>query len=114
MLNRKNRLTTDKDFRRIFRKGKRFYGNGVNLVIRSNQQEISRFGFVVGTKVDKRATVRNRIQRQMREIIRLRIDEIKPGFDGAFIADKKIIETDFDNLTAIIVRLLKKSKLISG
>ena len=114
MLNRKNRLTNDKDFRRIFQKGKRFYGNGVNFVVSSNEQEISRFGFVVGTKVDKRATVRNRIQRQMREIVRLRIEDIRPGFDGAFIADKKILNVDFENLTAIIFGLLKKSKLISG
>jgi ribonuclease P protein component len=114
MLNRKNRLTTDKDFRRIFQKGKRFYGNGINLVVFPNEQEISRFGFVVGTKVDKRAVVRNRIQRQMREIIRLRIEDIRPGFDGAFIADKKVLGVDFDSLTAVIAGLLKKSKLISG
>lgn len=114
MLNRKNRLTTDKDFRRIFRKGKRFYGDGVNLVVCPNRLEISRFGFVVGTKVDKRATVRNRIQRQMREIVRLRMGGMTSGFDGAFIADKKISGADFGSLTAVIVSLLKKSKLISA
>ena len=111
MLERKYRLTADKDFTRIFRKGRRFFGAGVNLVMVPNKLAVSRFGFVVGTKVSKRATVRNLIKRRLREIVRLRIGGVRPGFDVALITDRKVLGLDYEGMTAVVVGLLGKARL---
>ncbi|MBN1584856.1 ribonuclease P protein component [Candidatus Uhrbacteria bacterium] len=112
MLNRKNRLTAERDFRRIFRRGRRFFVPGLRIVVVQNGLGDSRFGFTVGTKVDKRAVVRNRLQRQMREMVRARVGEIRQGFDCVFVADKKVLGLNFDELSVLVYGLLKKANLL--
>lgn len=112
MLAKKQRITSDRDFHRVFKGGKRFFGDGINMIRLENGQAHSRFGFVVGAKVDKRAVARNQLKRRMREAIRLRLNQIKPGFDVVLVADKRAKDLDFEGVTALIVRLLDKSRLL--
>jgi ribonuclease P protein component len=112
MLAKKYRITSDRDFNRVFKGGKRFFSEGINLIRMENGQDYSRFGFVVGSKVDKRAVIRNQVKRWMREAVRIRFDQVKPGFDVVMVADKRAKELDYEGITGLIVRLLDKSRLL--
>ena len=56
--------------------GTRITGGGIVLIALNNETDVSRFAFIVSTKIDKRATVRNRIRRLMSESVRLFLPEI--------------------------------------
>lgn len=49
----------------------------------------TRFAFVVSKNVDKRAVIRNRIRRVVREAVRLALPKITPGWDGVFLMRKE-------------------------
>ena len=112
MLNKANRLSKDRDFNEVFK-----YSRPVsvgNLQIRSAQSKLntehSRFGFVISNKIDKRATRRNALKRQLRAITQSLLSEVKSGYDVIvqvrrnynFPYDQKIIA---DELTAGIKKL---------
>jgi len=69
-LPRSARLSGKADFDRVFaaarRKGSRFF----RLVLADNVHGWARLGMAVSRRVDKRAVVRNRLRRQVRESLR--------------------------------------------
>lgn len=62
-----------------------------HLVIKVAKNNIkeSRFGFVVSKKIDKKATARNKIKRELRNIVQENLGRIKPGFDFLIIVKKQ-------------------------
>ncbi|MFH1841249.1 MAG: ribonuclease P protein component [Candidatus Nealsonbacteria bacterium] len=112
MLPKENRLKKKKDFEKIFKKGKGFKESFLFLKILKNNLKISRFGFVVSGKVSKKATVRNKTKRKLRETIRINLCRIKPGFDGIFLVNKGLEVKKSPEIKEIIDNLLKKAKLI--
>jgi len=64
---------------------------GAFLKVSENGLRVSRFGFVVSKKVDKRAVVRNKIKRILRSFVQENLKNIRPGFDFLFVS-KKVIE----------------------
>lgn len=81
MLPNKNRLKKDADFQKTWKRGLSFYTKILGFKILQNNLAVSRFGIVVGTKISKLAVVRNRLKRQIREILHKKIKEIVPGYD---------------------------------
>jgi ribonuclease P protein component len=114
MLQKQNRLTKEKDFERIFKLGKSFFAKIIGFKFLKNNLFCSRFGFVVSNKIAKKATKRNRLKRQLREIIRLKIkkDGIKSGFDVILIARPGILEKDYKQLEKEIDYGLSKINLV--
>lgn len=107
MLPKENRLKKKGDFDKIHQEGK-FYGTKfVAIKLVKNSLSVSRFGFLVGLKISKRATVRNRIKRRLREIIRLNIDKIKAGYDVIFMVKPEIIGKDYQEVEANVLTVLK-------
>lgn len=80
----------------------------VTLKISENGLEVSRFGFVVSKKVDRRAVIRNKVKRILRSYVQENLKNIKQGFDFLLIS-KKVPEENF-NLK--IEELLKKEKYL--
>lgn len=113
MLLSPNRLKEEKDFASVLKYGRSFFGSSLKIKIRPNNLAVSRFGFIIGLKLSKKATVRNRLRRQLSEIIRLEIKEkkIKPGFDGVFFVRPEILKMDFQELKKEMVNLLIKASL---
>ena len=62
-LPQKNRLKKKRDFDAVFKKGKAVNGIFLFVKFRKSESGISRFGFVVSSKVAKKAVTRNRIRR---------------------------------------------------
>lgn len=113
MLKKDNRLLRQKDFDRLFSgKGAFFSQDFLAVKVAPNGLPVTRIGFIVSNKISKRATARNRMKRLLREAVRLRWKEVRPGADAAImvradISDKKLADVD-----KVVDSLLKKSGLI--
>ena len=112
MLPPKNRLKKKKDFEKVLKEGKGFTEDFLFLKIIKNNFEISRVGFIVGKKISKKASQRNKIKRRLREIIRLCLGKIQPGFDLVFLAKPGIEKRDFWELEEMMHKILKKGKIL--
>lgn len=111
MLPKRNRLVLKPDFEKIKNKGEKFQSNLFGLLVLPTDNDSSRFGFVISTKLSKRAVKRNRIKRVLREQVRLLLPRIKPGFDVVFLGKKAILESKQEEIGSEIKRLFKKSGL---
>jgi len=112
MLSRKYKLKKDNDFKKVFKNGRYKQKDFIKIKFLKNNLEISRFSFIVGLKISKKAVQRNEIKRRLEEIIRLNSKRIIIGFDIIVFVDKEIIEKKYIEIKENLVYLLKKSKLI--
>lgn len=111
MLTRPHRLAAKRDFAKLFAKGRPFHARGLTLKAALNGKAVTRVGFVVSTKVSKRSVVRNSIRRRLREIVRLRMADVRPGFDVAFIVKAELVPLEHADLVKTVEFLLDKSGL---
>ncbi len=115
MLHKTNRLRTMRDFKHIFRKGKSF-GNRflIAKVVKTGEEDPIRFAFVISNKTEKRAVHRNRAKRQLREIVRAELPNLKSGLDIVLTIKASFLPLSFEEKTKAAKDVLKKSKLITG
>lgn len=111
MLAEKNRLKKKKDFEAVFKKSKTFKEGFLILKTTENNDKESRLGFVVSQKISKKAVIRNKIKRRLREIIRLKIknSQISGGKDIILISLPGIEKIGLFETEKLIEKLLKKS-----
>lgn len=113
MLPRWHRLTSEKDIKRVFRKGAVFFSPYLVLKkVASGKPGASRFAVVVSQKLAKKATQRNRIRRVIYEIIRLKLAKIKNGSDCIIIPKKTEKVANFSEKTKDLETLLQRAKII--
>lgn len=112
MLAKENRLRRDKEFKQVFASGKSVFDSACGIKFSKNELGVSRFAVVVGTKVSKSAVKRNRVRRQYREIIRLKLDEIKEGYDVILLVGKESLEMEYEQKEKKLVKVLKKAELV--
>ena len=110
MLPFKCRLKKKKDFENVFKSGKGFKEDSLYFKIKKNNLKNSRFCFVVGKNISKKAVERNKIKRQLREIIKKNLDEIKINADCVLIVMPGA-ESDYNKLEKIVNKLFKKAGL---
>ncbi|HRY52230.1 MAG TPA: ribonuclease P protein component [Candidatus Portnoybacteria bacterium] len=111
MLSKDNRLNKQKDFDGIFKQGQAKQDDFLVVKAKPNQQNISRFGLIVSSRVSKKAVVRNLIRRRLSEIIRLNLDKIKTGADIVLVAKPGSSKAEYKDLEKRILNLLKKLNL---
>lgn len=111
MLEKKNRIRLNKEFDHVFKTGQSFYAGGIGIKSTNNTQNITRFGFLVGLKVDKKAVIRNRIKRRLREIAQQELPKIKDFYDIVVIALPAIREMEFELIEKNFKSALKKLNL---
>ena len=112
MLAQKNRLRRKKDFERVLRKGKGLKEDFLILKMVKNNSSQNRFGFIVGTKISKKAVLRNKLKRRLRELVRGKIEKIKKGFDIILIAQSGLENRDFWELEEIFTKIFRRAKLL--
>ena len=80
------------------------------LQMRPNEKNETRVGFTVSKKIAKSAVVRNRLRRQMREIVRLSTDlQTKyPSHDLILIAREEALQRPYQQLTDDFAYLLTR------
>jgi len=109
MLPARNRLKKKKDFERVFKEGQGFKQGFLYLKIKKNNLKSSRFGFIVSKKISPKATIRNKIKRRLRELVKTKLPEIKKGIDGIIITIPGLEATDFHELEKIVNKLFEKA-----
>lgn len=88
MLKKDNRLAKKSDIQAVFSKGRIFFNPLFNIKFLPTKQG-KRFAIVVSTKVFKKAVLRNRLRRIIREWLRNNLMVIKSG-DYVIIAKPKV------------------------
>jgi ribonuclease P protein component len=116
MLQPANRLKLDRDFKKVLKFGRSFYSQNLKAKILKNSLTNSRFGFVIGTKISKSAVVRNRLKRQVREVIRLlfKDDKIQPGFDVVMMIAIGIKDKKHEEIAREVKMLVEKTGLLNS
>lgn len=110
MLAARYRLKDKKVFDKVKAEG-RFYqkvGFGAAVLKRDNEEQ-SRFGFVVSTKVSNQATQRNRIKRALSEAVRYNFDKVGKGYDVVFLAKSAASKMSTDDIMREVVVFLKEA-----
>jgi ribonuclease P protein component len=102
----------DQRFREIRQRGRAYTSDLLVLCALPNELSYSRFGFAVNSRIGN-AVVRNRIKRRLREIMRLRMARIRPGWDIICIARRPIRSADYLELEAACARLLRRAHLLA-
>lgn len=111
MAAQKYRLKTKNDFDRIFKKGKNLKEGLLVLKVAESNLSNFRFGFIISQKVSKKATVRNKLRRRLRNIAEKKLQE--KGVSGTnkdflFIVLPGLEKKDFIQLKELIDKLFKK------
>lgn len=118
MLPKTYRLSLRSEWRKIKRKGQVFSAPLFNLIVDKKgntevREKASQFGFIVSTKISKKATVRNYLKRLLREVVRSFFPRIKPGFGVVILGKKSLIGKDFGEIKKETEKLFKKAKILS-
>ncbi|TDU66639.1 ribonuclease P protein component [Prosthecobacter fusiformis] len=105
-------LKESRDFARIKEKGRSQAGRFFVLaLLRDDSVADFQFGLVTSKRLGK-AVVRNRVRRQLREIIRAHRAEIAPGWQFVTIARWRAADADFADLEQDWLRLAKRQGLL--
>jgi len=112
MLFKKHRLNRDKDFKNLFKVGKRQENIDFRLIFTKNYLDCNRFAFVVDNSVSNKAVKRNLLKRRLRAIIRKSFNDLIQGFDIAILAKPNSINRTFQELEKSLGSLLVTSGLI--
>lgn len=99
---RRQRLTEGAQFERVFANPVRSSDRHFTILGCPNDSGITRLGLVVGKRVDKRAVMRNRIKRTIRESFR---QQRLASYDLIVIAKKPAAETGSADLRHALRRL---------
>lgn len=101
-------LTENYEFQRVYKKGESYPGRYAVVYYRPNNRGNLRLGITVTKKIGK-ACVRNRARRLIYENMRLRLPDMKQGYDIVVVARASIVGSDFFSLGKELTRLLQKA-----
>ena len=106
----KKTLRKKKDIDQVFTAGLSFYCPILGLKVLKNNLDHNRYGIVIGLKVSKSAVVRNKIKRQIREVIRREFPQTDTFYDIVIIVIKEIVDKEFLDIKKELLNLAKKIK----
>ena len=110
MLHRDWRISRGKEYNCIYNKGRRMAGKYMIVFSKENQLSHNRFGIVTSKKIGN-AVIRNRAKRQIREVIRKNLNNLRPGFDVVVVARFNIKDTSFELIEKEFLRLMRKASI---
>lgn len=112
MLSKKYKLNNPQDFKKVQTEGEVYQSKNFGIAyLKREDSEVSRFAFIVSTKISKDAVDRNRFKRTLSETVRLATIDLLPGFDVVFLAKTSIVNTPASELMKEVREGLKKSGL---
>jgi ribonuclease P protein component len=112
-MNRRLRLTSSIDFKRVRRTGKSVAHPLAVLVAVPTGRPGSRFGFTAGRAVGG-AVQRNLAKRRLREALRPLMPRVVSGWDAILIARPALLDADWPSVQAAIAGLLARAHLVES
>ncbi len=106
-----NIIKKERDFDRIIKKNKPYKNKYFLFFVSQNIIDTYRFGISVSTKVGN-AVIRNKIKRQIKNILDMYKNKFKKGFDCIIIVDRRIVELDFNLIKSNLEDLIYKIDLL--
>ena len=103
-------ITKPKQYALVYAKGDAWACDLVMMRALPNDLPLSRYGISISKRVGK-AVVRNKIKRQLREI--LRTVPLRPGWDIVFIARPSAATADYASLRRAVESLLTRACLVA-
>jgi ribonuclease P protein component len=108
MLPKAHRLRHERDFARLSAKGRPLYGPFCILRGWKSGSKPSKIGFVASGKMFKKAVLRNRVRRRMREAFRPFLASVPDGYDLIFVGRPEVLTANFAEMRKSIEHLLEK------
>ncbi|MFH1643304.1 MAG: ribonuclease P protein component [Patescibacteria group bacterium] len=106
-----NRLKKNKEIKQVFEGGTRFQQGLLIIKTIHNTLEQSRFAFIASQRLSKKAVVRNRVKRRLREIVSLNLKDMSGGRDVVIIASIGFDHQDFNQSKEDLEKLFLKAGL---
>jgi len=118
MLPADQRLRKNADFRLIYKRGREnVHPMAVLYLMRRVGPDAEKVGRRIGFVVSKKqgdAVVRNRIKRRLREAVRLRLPELRPGaYDLVFVARGRLKTALWPEIQETVALLLQRARLLT-
>ncbi len=104
------RLKKNREFVRVYQKGKSLAGRYSVLYFLKNKDINNKIGISVSKKVGN-SVIRHRIKRFYKESFRLNDQDIKRGYDLVIIARKRAVELNFNGCQKDFLYLVKRAGL---
>ena len=116
MLKKTHRLRKSKDYKRLVQNSRSCHFGALSVRVMPNQKDITRVGVVAGIAISKKAVVRNRVRRQLQEIVRLFLKEreLKKGFDIMVRPDARAIGRSYNELRNMLGNIFEKIGVYVG
>ena len=112
MLPKAHRLRYEKDIKALFAKGKGVFDMVCGVKYKKNNLEVSRFAVVVGVKVSKKAVDRNRLKRQLRQVLQDHLGDLKGGYDVVLMVREKALGKTTKELNDHLMVIFSKTPLL--
>lgn len=113
MVSKEYRLSGKKNFEKVFQEGKIIQAETFGLAyLNRGDGEVSRFGFIVSTKVSKLAVQRNRVKRALSEAVRFLTSKIEKGYNIVFLAKGKSMKVSTDEMMREVGTSLNKAGIL--
>lgn len=109
----KLRIRKRGEFKRLQAGTRKLHSAHLLVIMNPSLGANSRIGITVTTRVDKRATQRNRIKRIVRETFRLLHHQVAGTFDIVVIARQNATDCSSASLREELVELLRKNRYLS-
>lgn len=107
------RLTKRNDFLRIKAEGERLYSRNLIIYYLPNSLNHPRLGVTVSKKVSKKAVIRNKIKRRMREIFRINQHNLS-STDILIIAKFHSLTATYQELEANFIKALRYAEIFKN
>lgn len=104
-------MVKNKEFDRAFKLGQSFYEQALGFKVIENGTNLVRLGILISTKVSKKAPVRNKIKRQLREIFRQELPLLATGKDVVLVVLRPILDKKYQDIQESLKNGLKKLRL---
>ena len=112
MLSKENRLTKNKYFQYIYRKGTKVHSANITLLYASTKIKPLKVGITVSNKVGD-AVTRNKVKRRIRAIIRNYLKNMSDKYNYVIVVRPSVVNLSFDELKKEVRYILKKGNLLN-
>lgn len=104
-------LKENRDFKRLYSKGKSYVSPGLVVYVYKNKSKNKRFGITTSKKTGT-AVLRSRSRRVIREAYYALYDNIKDGYDFVFVARAKTPKLKSYDILRFMKEQLKKAGVL--